>query len=157
MALRYLILPSLVVAFHSAAFGNDMLDLDRVGRQIAAKPCVKPRMTTKLEKNAHDASLQDQFITLRCKDSGSELVRLATRPNRTIPLFASTSGLDQRIPAPFRVGVSPTAIRDRLGVPEVEKTDSITYLLPGETNEERITFIHSGSRVNNIQWSWYFD
>jgi hypothetical protein len=142
----------------TSAVGNDLEALDRVGRDIAVLPCAKPRATTKVERNIHDESVQDRFITLRCKGATSEVVRSSTNEYKhASPLLASTRVADPRLPPPFQVGASLVNLRSRLGKPESEKPDSVTYLLPSETREERVTFFHNGTSVTKVLWSWYFD
>jgi hypothetical protein len=140
------------------AFAGDLEALDEVGRRIAERPCPRPQVTTKIEKNIHDDTVTDRYITQRCPNAGSEVVRSSmSQYKQVIPLFASLSRADSRIPFAFQVGSLLTRVKGRLGTPEVEKADSITYLLPSETLEERVTFVHDGTRVVSIQWSWYFD
>jgi hypothetical protein len=112
------------------ASGADLGDLDRAGRLIAERPCHKPSVSTKAEKSPHDESITNRFVSLRCAKAGSELVRSSSSRYRlTIPLFTSVSHPDPRVPAAFRVGVSTSSVRNRLGTPEVDKPGSVTYLL----------------------------
>jgi len=113
-----------------AASGADLGDLDRTGRLIAERPCHKPSVSTKAEKSPHDESITNRFVSLRCAKAGSELVRSSSSQyGLTIPLFTSVSHPDPRVPAAFRVGVSLSSVRNRLGTPEVDKPGSVTYLL----------------------------
>ncbi len=140
------------------ASSGELEELDEVGRRIAEQPCPKPRMATKLETNVHDKTLKDKYISRMCPRAGSEVVSSSfSQYKQMLPLSATVSTTDSRVPAAFQVGTLLTRIKSRLGTPEVEKADSITYLLPSETRDDRVTFIHDGKRVVQIQWSWYFD
>jgi hypothetical protein len=37
------------------------------------------------------------------------------------------------------------------------ESPTVQNVLPSETREERVTFLHNGSQVTKIQWAWYFD
>jgi len=158
MSFARLVITSLAIAIHSAADANDLDALDQAGRHLAEKPCPKPVVSTKVEKNIHDESVTDRYITQRCPHAGSEIVRSSlSKYKHAIPLFASLTKPDPRVPSIFQVGTPLTSVRSRLGTPEVEKSDSVTYLLPSETREERVSFLHDGTRIVRIEWSWYFD
>ena len=89
----------------------------------------------------------------RCQSVTTLDVDVAFAPQYCQPV----SRPDSRTPSMFQVGVPIASIKDRLGVPEVEKSDALTYLLPSETLAERVTFLHDGTRVTRIQWVWYFN
>ena len=72
---KCLVIPALALGFQAPAIADDLQNLDRVGRRIAERPCAKPKTTTKIEKNVHDESITDRFISLRCPNAGSEIVR----------------------------------------------------------------------------------
>ncbi len=157
MLLQRSIIATLVVC-SPHVMADDLEALDESGRRIAEKPCAKAQLSTKVEKSPHDETVTDRYITQRCPAATSEIVRSSTTHfKQAIPLFASVSRPDSRLPPPFQVGVPLASIRSRLGVPEVEKPDALTYLLPSETLAERVTFLHDGTRVTRIQWEWYFD
>ena len=149
---------TLTICFSLASNASELGALDQAGRRVAEHPCAKPTITTKVEKNIHDELVTDRYISKRCPRAGSEIVRSSLSQYKlSIPLFASVTGPDSRVPSPFQIGARITSVKSRLGLPEVEKNDSITYLLPSETREERVSFLHDGTRVVGIQWSWYFD
>jgi hypothetical protein len=157
MLLQRSLIAALVVCSQHAMAG-DLDALDESGRRIAEKPCARPQLSTKVEKSPHDETVTDKYITQRCPAAASEIVRSSTTHyKQAIPLFASVSRPDLRLPPGFQVGVPLASIRSRLGVPEVDKSDFLTYLLPSETLAERVTFLHDGKRVTRIQWVWYFD
>lgn len=157
MLLQRSLIATLVVCCQYALAG-DLDVLYESGRRVAEKPCARPKLSTKVEKSPHDETVTDRYITQRCTGAASEIVRSSTSLyKQAIPLFASVSRPDSRIPSMFQVGVPIASIKDRLGVPEVEKSDALTYLLPSETLAERVTFLHDGTRVTRIQWVWYFD
>ena len=156
MLLRSLVATAIVCC--QPAQAGDLDALDDSGRRVAEKPCARPKLSTKVEKSPHDESVTDRFITQHCPGATSEIVRSSTSNYRhIIPLFASVSKPDSRLPSAFQVGTPLASIRSRLGIPEVEESDSLTYLLPSETLAERVTFVHDGMRVKRIQWVWYFD
>lgn len=152
---------ALIAAFLAASHptcAGDLDELDKVGRRIAAQPCPRPLITAKAEKNIHDETIKDRYITQKCPKAESEIFRSsASQYKKVIPLFASLSRTDSRVPSAFQIGASLSRIKSRLGTPEVEKADSITYLLPSDTREEMVTFFHDGTRVVSTQWSWYVD
>ena len=152
------LLISTLAASVQPALASDLEALDQAGRRIAEKPCLRPKVKAKVEKNIHDESVTDRYVTQLCPGAGSEIVRSSvSRYTSVFPLFASLSRSDSRVPPGFQVGTLLTSVKSRLGAPEVEKTDSVTYLLPSESREERVTFLHDGQRVIRIQWAWYFD
>ena len=141
-----------------ARSAEPLAELDAIGRKIADRPCEKPRVTSVMKKNIHDEAVRDRYITYHCTRASSEIIRSSlSNYKTTIPLFASTSQIDSRLPQPYRVGEPIAKIKALLGTPEVEKADSVTYLLPSETREETVSFMHEGGRVTRIAWAWYFD
>ena len=158
MPVSQYLLALLAVFLSQSANAGGLEALNQAGRQIAESPCPKPKISTKVQKSIHDEAVTDRYITQRCSKAGSEVVRSSVSEfRRAFPLFASVSRPDSRVPSAFQVGTQIASIKASLGAPEVVKADSITYLLPSETLEERVTFLHDGSRVVGIQWSWYFD
>jgi hypothetical protein len=155
---RSLSVAAVLIFCLSSACSGELEELDEVGRRIAEKPCPKPRIATRLETNVHDRTLKDKYVSQVCPRAGSEVVSSSiSQYKQILPLSATVSTTDSRVPAAFQVGTLLTRLKSRLGTPEVEKADSITYLLPSETRDDRVTFIHDGKRVVQIQWSWYFD
>lgn len=153
-----LIVPTLLFATQVGAEIPDLHRLDCIGRQIAEIPCAKPKLATRTEKSIHDDSIQDKIITQSCPGVQSQIVRSSQSGySRALPLSTSLTQVDKRMPIAFQVGASIKSIRNRLGEPETAGAESITYLLPSETRQETISFIHNGSQVTRVQWSWYFD
>lgn len=140
------------------AFANQLDALDQAGRKIAAKPCPTPKVSTKDEKNLHDESVTDRNITQKCPGVESKVVRSSlSQYKHAVPTFASVSKHDSRVPPAFQIGVLISDIKSRLGKPEIEKTNAISYMYPIETQVDQFTFLHDGTRVTGIQWEWYFD
>lgn len=157
MFLARLIISTLAVLLQPV-LASELAALDNAGREVAEKPCPKPKISIKVKKSIHDETVTNRYVTLKCPGASSEIVKSSeSKYKHTFPVFANVSQADLRIPSAFQIGVLLTSIKGRLGAPEDEKIDSITYLLPSETLEERVTFYHDGKRVVGVQWSWYFD
>ena len=132
------------------AFANQLDALDQAGPT--------PKVSTNDEKNLHDESVTDRNITQKCPGVESKVVRSSlSQYKHAVPTFASVSKHDSRVPPAFQIGVLISDIKSRLGKPEIEKTNAISYMYPIETQVDQFTFLHDGTRVIGIQWDWYFD
>ena len=147
------------VILHNVAQATEPLaNLDKIGREIAVHPCKKPHTTFVTRTNVHDETVRDQYVTQRCNRVASEVLRSSvSNYQTTIPLSARTDQIDYRLPPRFRVGQPISKIKGLLGAPETERGESLTYLLPSETREETVSFVHKRGRVTSVVWAWYFD
>ncbi len=134
--------------------------LDRVGREIAASPCVKPKaVREKSQPNIHEPHVTDQIVRFECQGVVAEIYRAnASQPARDLPLEVRLTVNNRNVPARFAVGASLAGVRRALGSPTTNDNGAATYPLSAERpDQDTISFVARHGIIRAIVWSWAVD
>jgi len=150
-------LPPLATAAKPTSADPSMVELDRMGRRIAANECARPqRVEIKPVRRANDAKPIGQIRTLTAAGCRIVVYRNLTARARTgAPLEVELQAGHRRLAAEITVGATTDSVLAALGVPYRMQGQSMIYALDDDDPDEAFVAIRlKDGKVESLAWKW---
>jgi hypothetical protein len=134
-----------------------MVELDRMGRRIAADECARPhKVEIKPVRRANDSKPIGQIRTVT--GAGCRIVvyrDLTARARKASPLEVEIQAGHRRVAAEIEVGATTDSVVTALGVPYRMQGQSMIYALDDDDPDEAFVAIRlRDGKVESLAWKW---
>jgi hypothetical protein len=132
-----------------------LVDLERAGRSIGSKHCKSPKVS---QKKADD-NPNNLIETAVCpKLEVGTYIATHTQPPTRILSWVYLRDRQQKLPHGFNAGITRSFIETKLGKPNLEDGNLITYYVPSEgPGDSSVHFRFINDQVDQISWGFFFE
>ncbi|MEK7811174.1 MAG: hypothetical protein AAB278_05085 [Pseudomonadota bacterium] len=129
--------------------------LELAGRSIGSEHCMSPKVS---QKKADD-NPNNLVETVVCpKLEVGTYITTHTNPPTRILSWVYLRDPQQKLPHGFKVGVIRAFIESKLGKPNLEEGNLITYYVPSEgPGDSGVHFRFKKNQVDQISWGFFFE